>query len=143
MQKAEKGDKVKVHYSGTLKDGTEFDSSEGKPPLEFVLGEGRVIPGFEKAVEGMAVDETRTVAISAVDAYGPYNEQMIIEVERDQFPSDVPLTVGQHYQFDTNKGEVHIVRVIEMDDRLVTLDANHPLAGEDLAFEIRLVEIGD
>ena len=141
MQKAEHGDRVRVHYTGTLEDGTEFDSSRGRETLEFVLGEGKVIKGFDDAVNGMAPAETCTVAIPAGEAYGMHRDDMVMEVDRDQFPVDVPLQQGQHYRFDSNDGSTVIMRVVEMNEQTVTLDGNHPLAGDDLKFEIELVEI--
>lgn len=141
MSKAVSGDRVKVHYTGTLADGTRFDSSEGREPLEFVIGEGKVISGFDKAVTGLQAGESKTVTIPCDEAYGSRHEQLVMSVERSQFPADVEVHVGQHFQFDSNDGSTHIFRVLSLDDELVTMDGNHPLAGKDLTFEVRLVEI--
>lgn len=141
MSKAKNGDKVKVHYKGTLEDGTVFDSSEGRDPLEFTIGEGRVIPGFEQAVDGLAVKESRTVAIPCAEAYGERREELIQEVPRDQFPEDMKVEQGQRLQLSLHDGQQMVVEVTSMTDASVTLDANHPLAGKDLNFEIELVEI--
>lgn len=141
MKHAEDGDRVRVHYTGTLEDGTQFDSSRGRKPLEFVLGEGSMIAGFERAVRGMAETERRTVLITAEEAYGPHRDEMIMDIERDQFPVDVPLELGQHFRFDGNDGSLQIMRVVALDERTVTLDGNHPLAGENLQFDIELIEI--
>lgn len=141
MKKAEKGDTVQVHYTGTLEDGTQFDTSRGKKPLEFVLGEGTMIAGFERAVHGMAETERRRVVLTAEEAYGPHRDEMTMEVDRNQFPVDVPLELGQHFRFDGNDGSLQIMRVIALDDQTVTLDGNHPLAGMPLQFDIELMAI--
>lgn len=141
MSKAKKGDTVKVHYKGTLGDGTVFDSSEGREPLEFKLGEGRVIPGFELAVDGLTVGESRTVDIPCGEAYGERREELIQEVPRDQFPEDMNVETGQRLQLSLHDGQQMIVEVASITDAAVTLDANHPLAGKDLNFHIELVEI--
>ena len=141
MSKVVTGNKVKVHYKGWLSDGTEFDSSEGRDPLAFTLGEGKVIPGFDKAVLDLAVGESGKVDIPCNEAYGPHHTEMVMEVDRNQFPVDVPLSIGQHFQFDSNDGTTHVFRATTINDDTVMLDGNHPLAGKDLTFEITLVEI--
>jgi FKBP-type peptidyl-prolyl cis-trans isomerase 2 len=141
MTQAKQGDKVKVHYTGRLADGTEFDTSAAQDPLEFTLGAGEVIPGFEQAVLGMAPGERRTTVIPAGEAYGDYNDEMLLEVERGTFPAHLEPQVGQQLQVKQGEGEVISVVVTEVDDDSITLDANHPLAGKDLTFEIELVAI--
>ena len=135
------GKTVKVHYTGTLDDGTVFDSSEGRDPLTFEIGAGVVIPGFEEAVKGMAVDETRSVTIACADAYGEYNEDMCGEFPREQLPEEITPEVGMQLAMQTPDGEMP-VRITALTDDMLTLDANHPLAGQDLTFELTLVEIG-
>ena len=141
MAQATTGDTVRVHYTGTLHDGTTFDSSEGREPLEFTVGGGQVIPGFEQAVEGMEPGDTKTVEIPADDAYGPKREEMMLQVSPDQFPEGVDPELGQQLQLSQPDGQNVVVRVTDVQDDAVTLDANHPLAGEDLTFEITLDEI--
>ncbi len=138
---AKSGDNVKVHYTGKLDDGSVFDSSEGRDPLEFQLGSGSVIPGFEAAIIGMHEGETRTTHIPADQAYGPRNEEMIMAVGRDQFPPDIEPQIGQQMQLQQEDGQTFVVRVSQVSDEEVTLDGNHPLAGQDLNFDIRLVGI--
>ncbi|MCE5228261.1 peptidylprolyl isomerase [bacterium] len=141
MQQAKNGDRVKVHYLGKLDDGTVFDSSEGREPLEFTLGENMLIPGFEEAVIGMAPGESKETRIESMNAYGAYHENMVVQIDRGQFPDELKPAIGQMLQIRGNDGEPVVVSVIGMDDDFVTLDANHPLAGKDLNFTIRLVEI--
>jgi len=141
MAQAKKGDTVKVHYTGRLDDGTVFDSSEGRDPLEFTVGSGQLIPGFDSGVTGMNVGESKTVQIPSQDAYGPHHEEMVIEVGRDEFPPDVTPAIGDQLQMRHDTGRVIMVTVTEIGDEKVTLDANHPLAGKDLTFDIQLVEV--
>ena len=141
MAKARTGDTVKVHYTGKLDDGSVFDSSEGHDPLEFKLGEGSLIPGFEKAVEGMKKGGSETVTIEADDAYGPYQDEMVFQVSNDEVPDDLGPKVGEQLQMRQSDGSMVVVTVKEIDEKEVTLDANHPLAGKALTFEIKLVEI--
>ncbi len=141
MAQATSGDTVRIHYTGTLSDGTVFDSSEGREPLEFTLGVGQVIPGFDRAVAGMAPGETQTVEIPAEEAYGPSREEMMLSVSPDQFPEGMDPELGQQLQLSQPDGQAVVVRVTEIEDDAVTLDANHPLAGKDLTFEITLDEI--
>lgn len=143
MTQAKKGDTVKVHYTGTLDDGSVFDSSRKRDPLQFTIGENQVIPGFEDAVIGMNPDETKNVKVKAENAYGPHLEEMVVKFERDQFPDDLQPEVGQQLQVRRADDRTLIVRVTGITETHVTLDANHPLAGEDLTFEIELVEILD
>lgn len=141
MTQAKTGDTVKVHYTGTLDDGTVFDSSLEREPLEFTLGAGQVVPGFENGVTGMAIDETKTVNIPCKDAYGEHNPEQVIEISRSEVPADMKIEVGQHLQMSADNGQVIVVSVVELTDETVKLDANHMLAGKDLTFEIKLVEI--
>jgi|Deesub1362A_J573_1020465.scaffolds.fasta_scaffold18801_2 FKBP-type peptidyl-prolyl cis-trans isomerase 2 len=141
MAKAKEGDTVRVHYSGFLEDGTVFDSSLERDPLEFTIGSGMLIPGFEEAVLGMDEGETKTVQISAEDAYGPRREELVITISKEQIPPDIDPVTGQELQVRTPNGMVTNVLVTDVTDDTVTLDANHPLAGKDLIFEIKLVEI--
>jgi peptidylprolyl isomerase len=141
MAKAKNGDTVRVHYKGTLEDGQVFDSSFESDPLEFKLGEQRVINGFEKAVEGMEEGETRNVTIPSQDAYGEYRNDLSITVDRERIPQDIKPEVGMVLQVPTQQGVPVNVTVTEVSDESVTLDGNHPLAGKDLSFEIRLEEI--
>lgn len=140
MTQVKQGTQVKVHYTGTFDDGTEFDSSEGKQPLEFTCGENQVIPGFEEAVEGMNVGEKKDVRVEPAQAYGEYDEQQQVVVERSMLPEDLDLQVGIQLQVETQSGEPVIVQVTDISDDKVTLDANHPLAGKALNFSLEVVE---
>ena len=137
---AQLGDTVKVHYTGTLEDSTVFDSSIDSEPLEFTIGESKLIPGFEEAVVGMSQGESKTVEIPADEAY-PYYEELVLVVDRDQLPPDLQPEVGQQLQFQQEDGTIVTLTVIDVSELSVTLDANHPLAGKDLTFDIQLVEI--
>jgi peptidylprolyl isomerase len=140
MTAAKSGDQVNVHYKGTLDSGDVFDSSEGRAPLSFTLGRGEVIAGFDDAVEGMTPGETRTVRIPPEEAYGGRDEELIRAVERSQLPQG-DLRIGQTFRArDDARGAVRLT-IVEFDEETVTLDGNHPLAGEALTFEIRLVSI--
>jgi peptidylprolyl isomerase len=141
MGQAQLGDTVKVHYTLILEDGTVFETSVDSEPLQFTLGEGQLIPGFEQAVVGMSLSESKTVEIPADEAYGPYYEELVQVVGRDQLPEDLQPEVGQQLQFRQEDGQVVIVTVIDVSESSVTVDANHPLGGRDLTFEIQLVEI--
>ena len=137
---AGEGDAVKVHYTGTLDDGSVFDSSRQRDPLEFTIGQGQVIEGFEQAVTGMQVGETRTVHIPSDQAYGPYRQDLVFEVEKGLLPEGTQ--VGQTLEMTQADGSRLYVTVAEIGESTATLDANHSLAGKDLNFEIELVEIG-
>lgn len=141
MSTPQTGQKVKVHYTGTLEDGTRFDSSAGRDPMEFTMGEGKIIPGLEQALSEMSVGETRTVNIPAEQAYGPHQPELVQQVEREQIPADIELSPGVQLQAQGPDGQAFQLVVTELDDRNVTLDANHPLAGKALTFELELVEI--
>ena len=138
---ASDGNTVKVHYTGTLEDGTTFDTSVGREPLEFTLGAGKMIPGFEKAVYGLAIGESKTVTILAEEAYGPYRTDLVTVVEREQLPTSLEPEVGQQLQAQQTDGSTAMVIVTDVSETTITLDANHSLAGKDLTFEIKLVEI--
>ncbi len=142
MAQAKKGDAVKIHYKGTLDDGTVFDSSEGHDPLGFVIGKGQVIVGFEEAVTGMSSGEKKTVDIPADKAYGQHVKEMVIQTPRDQVPTDINPEVGQKLEMGGANGEIVRVQVVEVTEEYITLDANPPLAGQDLTFDIELVAIG-
>ncbi|WP_298269782.1 peptidylprolyl isomerase [Geobacter sp.] len=142
MAQAKQGDTVKVHYTGRLTTGEMFDSSEpGGEPMEFTIGQGEVIPGFEAAVIGMSPGESRTVTIPVDQAYGERMEEMVAEVERQFLPEGAEPEVGHQYEVTQEGGDVFNVTVTALTDTHVTLDANHPLAGHDLVFEIKLLEI--
>ena len=141
MRQVSTGDTVRVHYTGTLADGTEFDSSVGREPIEFVIGSGQVIPGFENALVGMAEGDKKNVTLEPSDAYGPHDPQLIQIVERTRIPAEVELDVGTVLQAsDPGGNHVHLT-VVELSDENATLDANHPLAGKALIFELELVEL--
>ena len=138
---AEDGNTVKVHYTGTLDDGSVFDTSVGGEPLEFTLGQGQMITGFENAVRGMEVGQSKTVTIPADEAYGQYRDDLVLVVERSQLPEEREPEVGQQLYMQQPNGSVITVVIIELCETTATLDANHRLAGEDLTFEIELVEV--
>ena len=138
---AKVGDTIKVHYTGTLEDGTVFDSSVGRKPLPFTIGLGQMIPGFEKGVVGLNLSESKTITIPADQAYGPYRADLVQVVARDQLPTDSKLEVGQMLQVSQPNGQIILVTITNVTDSNVTLDANHRLAGKNLTFEIQLVEI--
>lgn len=141
MSKIKDGDTVKVHYTGKLEDGTVFDSSKDREPLEFTLGEGQLIPGFEKAVTELEEGESKEVTIPPDKAYGEPREDLIITVPKDQLPEDVDPEVGMQLQVNQPNGEPVPVRITEVGDENLTLDANHPLAGRELTFDIEVVEV--
>ena len=141
MSQAKAGDTVKIHYTGTLDDGTQFDSSKGRDPLEFEVGSGQVIPGFDKAVEGMAVGDTKTVNIPVDDAYGPRHDQMIQEVPKSALPDEVEPAVGMGLQARRPDGAMLDLTITEVGEETITVDGNHPLAGQPLNFDLELVEI--
>ena len=141
MQQVKKGDTIQVHYHGTLTDGSIFDTSTGRDPLEFEVGGGMVIEGFDNGVVGMAIGEKRTVQIPADQAYGPKNDDMVMEFPIDRFPADLVPEVGMQLNMSNNQGEQFPVVIVEVADEHVLLDANHPLAGKDLIFDLELVSI--
>ncbi len=135
------GSTVTVHYKGTLNSGEVFDSSEGRQPLEFTVGSGQVINGFDKAVRDMNVGEQKTVNIPVDEAYGQRTNEALVSVPRSEFPDDIQPEVGQELQMSDDQGHVFPVIVAEVAEDHVVLDANHPLAGEDLTFDITLVSV--
>jgi len=143
MLQAKSGDTVKVHYTGTLNSGQVFDSSKEREPLKFTLGSGMVIPGFDAAVTGLTAGESVTTTIPVDEAYGAYNAQMVANIEKKNIPADFELAVGQRLQMQAPGGEAMAVTITEIQGETVTLDGNHPLAGQDLTFELELVEIVD
>lgn len=142
MKKAESGNTVQVHYRGTLNDGSEFDCSAGRDPLEFTIGKGMVIKGFDNAVTGMAVGDKKTVRIPCAEAYGKKNDELIVTMERARLPKEFIAEVGQHLRLMSPEGKPLVATVSEVRPDAYILDANHPLAGEDLTFEIELVGLG-
>jgi peptidylprolyl isomerase len=141
MSKAKNGDTVEVHYTGKLQDGSQFDSSAGRDPLQFALGGGQIIPGFEEAVIGMSTGETKTVTIPADQAYGTHREELVWDVERDRFPDNIKPEVGLQLEMHQGDDKKIPVLITEVSPSKITLDANHPLAGQDLVFDIQLVKI--
>ncbi len=142
MQQAKKGDTVNVHYHGKLADGSTFDSSEGRDPLQFIVGSAQVIKGFDDAMIDMAIGEKKTVNIPVEHAYGERSEDMMIEYPITEFPSDMKPEVGMELQMGDNSGNIFPVVITQVSEESVVLDANHPLAGKDLIFDIELVSIG-
>jgi peptidylprolyl isomerase len=142
MAEAKIGDRVSVHYAGRLEDGTEFDSSAGREPLDIVLGDNMVIPGFESGVIGMTVGEKRTITITADEAYGQISQELIVTVPRERLPEDLDPELGQHLQMHRADGGHIDVLVTDVNEQSITIDANHPLAGKALVFDIHLVAIG-
>ncbi|MFZ1798572.1 MAG: peptidylprolyl isomerase [Chitinophagaceae bacterium] len=136
-----KGDKIKVHYHGKLDDGTTFDSSEGRDPLAFEVGSGMVIPGFDAGVTGMEKGEKKTIIIPSDEAYGPMLNEMVMEFPKERFPEDMKPEVGMSLNMSNQEGQSFPVVIKEVKDDVVVLDANHPLAGKDLTFDLELVEI--
>jgi len=144
LSNATPGDTVKVHYTGKLESGEEFDSSrERDQPISFELGKAQVIPGFEQAVEGMAPGESKQVTIEPEQAYGDRRDDLVFTLPRDQFPGDIELQEGLRVTGTTQQGQQIEMTVVRFDDESVTLDANHPLAGQSLVFDIELVELDD
>lgn len=142
LDQAKNGHAVTIHYTGKLSDGTIFDSSQGRDPLPFSIGSGQVIPGFEEAVIGMAVGDRKTVTIPPEKAYGERNEQLVLTVPRDQVPSDINPQVGLQLQLMNQDQQPLVAQIIEVTDDKVVIDANPPLAGRNLTFDIELVSIG-
>ncbi len=141
MATANTGDTVHVHYTGRLDDGTVFDSSEGRDPLAFTVGAGQVVPGFEEAVNGMQVGDSKTVRIAPGDAYGERREDLLLDVPNEQLPEGLEPEVGMELGLRGQDGQTMPVRVAAIGDEAITLDANHPLAGEPLTFDVELVDV--
>ncbi|MBU1023312.1 FKBP-type peptidyl-prolyl cis-trans isomerase [bacterium] len=141
MAKAKNGDTVRVHYKGTLDDGTEFDNSDGREPLEFILGIGQVISGFDKAVEGMEIDESKRFTIPCEEAYGQYNDGKVFQLNFDTMPEDFEPEIGERVQANDTEGKVITGTVIEIQESSIIVDDNHPLAGQDLTLAVKLIDI--
>jgi peptidylprolyl isomerase len=141
MAQAKTGDTVRVHYTGTFDDGTVFDTSAEREPLQFTIGGGMVIAGFDSAVLDMQPGEKKSVNIPAEQAYGPRSEELVAEIGRDRLPADLEVEIGQQLQVGLADGEQAVVLIVDVSETTVTLDANHPMAGFDLNFELELVEI--
>ena len=141
MSKAQNGDTVTVHYTGRLETGEVFAESEGNEPIELTIGDKQYIPGFERSVVGMEVGETKTVTVPPEEAFGSRHEELVVKVDRSEFPERLVPTIGERFQIRQEGGEHLEVIVTDLDEETVTLDANHPLAGETLIFDIELVEI--
>ena len=141
MSQANQGDTVRIHYKGTLEDGSVFDSSEGRDPLEFAVGSWMIIPGLDKAIPGMAVGDKKVVNVPCAEAYGDVNPDARQAVPRDQFPDNIPMEIGTQLQMQGPNGQAMVVTIVEVADTEVTLDANHALAGKDLTFAIEMIEI--
>lgn len=141
MAQAKQGDTVRVHYTGTFDDGTVFDTSAEREPLQFTIGNGQVIPGFDNAVLNMTIGEKKSVNIPAEEAYGPRSEELVAEIGRDRLPPDLQVEIGQQLQVGLADGGQTVVLIVDVSDETVTLDANHPMSGMDLNFELELVEI--
>ena len=140
MTEVKSGDTVRIHYTGTLADGTTFDSSQGREPLEFTVGSGQIIPGLDAALPGMAVGDQKRVEVGPDEAYGHKDPGALQPVPRTEIPEHIPLDIGTQLQVQDGAGKVTQVQVAEVTDESVVLDMNHPLAGEDLTFDIELVE---
>ena len=141
MTQVKPGDTAYIHYTGTLDDGTTFDSSQGRDPLVFEVGSGQIIPGLDAAIPGMEVGDKKTVNVPCDEAYGPVNPSMRQEVPRSEIPENIPTDIGTRLQMQTQSGQPVPVTIVAADENAVTLDANHPLAGQDLTFDIELVSI--
>lgn len=141
MTQAKHGDTVKVHYTGKLESGETFDSSRDREPLEFTIGNGEIIEGFEESIIGMTAGDSKQLTIEPDKGYGQYQEELAVEVERSQIPDDIEVASGQQLQIRQPDGQVINVTVTDVSDEAVVLDANHPLAGRDLYFDIELVEV--
>jgi len=141
MAQAKHGDTVKIHYTGKLEDGIVFDTSIGREPLQFKIGEDQVIQSLEKGIIGMNLNESKTVTIPSDEAYGPYRKKMVLDIPRNQFPPSIQPEIDRQLKLRQPNGQAIIVTVIQVSESNVTLDANHPLAGKDLIFDIQLIEI--
>lgn len=142
MTAAATGRKIKVHYTGTFDDGEVFDSSRQAQPFEFEVGTGQVIPGFDNAVVGMKAGETKQVRLTEEDAYGPYNQEMVFDADPNQFEEGMSPEVGQQFQTQMQDGTPLLLTVKAVSDDKITLDANHPMAGKALNFDLEVVEVG-
>ena len=143
MSQVKENNTVKVHYTGKLADGQVFDTSEGKEPIEFVLGQGQLIPGFEQGLIDMKVNEKKTITIAKEEAYGEVNDQLIQEIDRANLPQDMEPKVGMGLVSKSPEGQEMNLMIVEVKDKSVVIDGNHPLAGRDLVFDLEVVEIKD
>jgi len=141
MRQAQEGDRVKIHYTGRLEDGTVFDSSEGRPPLDFIIGDGMIMPGIENRVIGMVIDSEITVEIPPEEAFGFRREELVTELDRKIIPENLDPEIGQQLEVKQPDGKSLIVTVLDLKEDTVTLDGNHPLAGQTLLIDIKLLEI--
>lgn len=141
MQNVETGNTVKVHYTGKLENGQVFDSSANREPLEFVIGKGQMIPGFESGILGMALNEKKTIKIGANEAYGPVREELFFDVKKEQLPAEIKPEIGMELVSKNQDGSEARVIVTEVKEDDITIDANHPLAGKDLTFDVEVIEI--
>lgn len=141
MSPANDGNTVKVHYTGKLEDGTVFDSSEGRDPLEVKLGDNAVIPGFEKGLVGMETGDKKTITIPSEDAYGPHRDDLIVEANQSDFPENITPEIGLQLQIQKSDGQKLLVTIVKIEDDKVALDANHPLAGKTLTFDVEMIEM--
>lgn len=141
MKRAAVGNTVRVHYKGTLADGTEFDNSAGSAPMQLTIGSGEVITGVEDAIVGMTEGDTKRVTLQPIDAYGPHVPELVHVVDRNRIPAEIDLGVGKTLQAVDQSGNQMRLKVVAVSDDKVTLDANHPLAGEAITFELKLVEV--
>lgn len=142
MTKVKEGSNVKVHYTGKLADGTVFDSSVGRDPLAFTIGKGMMIPGFENGVMGMAVDDEKTIVLAPAEAYGDIRKDMIAEIDKSNLPPELKPEVGMELVSQQPNGQQMVVKVEDVKEKTIVIDANHQLAGKELIFELKLVEIG-
>jgi peptidylprolyl isomerase len=143
MAKVKYGDMVRVHYKGSLEDGTVFSKTTEQEPLEFTLGKEQIIPGLEEAIVGMETDELKTIKVNAEDAFGPRRDELVIKVDRNKLPEDLKLEIGDRLKVPREDGQTTSVKVTSISESKVTLDANHPLSGKDLIFDIKLLEINE
>jgi len=141
MSQAKLGDTVLIHYTGKLADGTVFETSVGREPLQMTLGESRVIPGFEATVLGMSPGETTSTTLAAQDAFGPHKQDLVVQFSRDRMPPDIDPQVGHRMELETETGQSIEARIVEVSPEIITVDANHPLAGKDVMLDLELVEI--
>ena len=142
MAGVKEGDTVKVHYTGRLGDGSVFDTSAEREPLEFTVGAGTVIPGFEQAVLGLQPGESTDTTISPENAYGSRSDELVTNVNKEQLPEDMEVSIGQQLQVSMQNGQTAVVMVTDVTESFITIDANHPLAGQELTFSIEVVEVG-
>jgi peptidylprolyl isomerase len=141
MAEAKVGDTVKIHFTGKLQDETVVETSKDRDPLEFTIGDGNVIPGLEQGVIGMAAGDKKTIAISPEDAFGQPQEDLLVDINKSEFPKDVELKAGAYLNIESSDGKEFKAKVVEIKEEMVTLDANHPLAGATINYDVELIEI--